>query len=112
METVNIQLPPKLLDFVKQRIADDGFSDVGEYVRQLIRNDQQAAAQAGLDAEMAQKMMAAMADGMPPAMAQALAASMAATMGESMGGGDWFEPPFMVEPDAPRRKKKRPPRLQ
>jgi antitoxin ParD1/3/4 len=40
MSTMNISLPEALKTFVDQQVADRGYSSSSEYVRELIRRDQ------------------------------------------------------------------------
>lgn len=40
MTTMNISLPDSLKDFVDEQVADRGFATSSEYVRELIRRDQ------------------------------------------------------------------------
>ena len=41
MSTMNIFLPDTLRDFVDQQVAHSGFATSSEYVRELIRRDQE-----------------------------------------------------------------------
>ena len=41
METMNIALPESMKSFVQKRVAEGGFGGISEYVRDLIRTDQQ-----------------------------------------------------------------------
>jgi antitoxin ParD1/3/4 len=41
MVTMNISLPDSLKDFVEEQVAEQGYSTSSEYVRDLIRKDQQ-----------------------------------------------------------------------
>lgn len=52
METMNIALPPALKEFVQTRVAEGGYGSVSEYMRELIRADQEQAAKALLEAEI------------------------------------------------------------
>lgn len=40
MGTMNVSLPESLRAFVEEQVAQRGYSTTSEYVRQLIRNDQ------------------------------------------------------------------------
>ena len=54
MPTMNISLPEELKSFVDQRVSASGYSTNSEYIRELIRQDQQRDAEkklAGLIAE-------------------------------------------------------------
>ena len=42
MSTMNISLPDALKDFVDQQVTQRGYGTSSEYVRELIRKDQQA----------------------------------------------------------------------
>jgi antitoxin ParD1/3/4 len=52
MVGMNVSLPETLRAYVQSRLAD-GFGSVSEYVRQLIRQDQQAIARARTEAVLA-----------------------------------------------------------
>lgn len=52
METMNIAIPSRLKDYVQRRVEQGSYSSVSEYVRELIRRDQQTAAQAALELEL------------------------------------------------------------
>lgn len=41
MGTMNISLPDRLRDFVDEQVAERGFGTSSEYVRELIRRDQE-----------------------------------------------------------------------
>lgn len=41
MTTMNISLPIKLKDFVDQQVTEYGFGTISEYIRELIRKDQE-----------------------------------------------------------------------
>lgn len=49
MTTLNISLPEEMQAFIDQKVAQGGFGDAGEYVRQLVREDQKRAAQERLE---------------------------------------------------------------
>lgn len=40
MATMNISLPDTLKSFIDSRVSNDGYGNVSEYVRELIRQDQ------------------------------------------------------------------------
>ena len=40
MATMNISLPDTLKDFIDARVSNDGYGNVSEYVRELVRQDQ------------------------------------------------------------------------
>ena len=40
METMNVALPESMKSYVQERVSEDGYSSVSEYVRDLIRADQ------------------------------------------------------------------------
>jgi antitoxin ParD1/3/4 len=50
METMNIALPKSMKEFVQERVSEGGYSSASEYVRELIRADQQRRAQDRIDA--------------------------------------------------------------
>lgn len=66
MATMNISLPDGMREFVESEIERGGFSTASEYIRQLIRDDQDRKAQrrleelllAGLESEDAGEMTA------------------------------------------------------
>jgi antitoxin ParD1/3/4 len=41
MEMMNIALPESIKQFVEERVSEGGYSNVSEYVLELIRTDQQ-----------------------------------------------------------------------
>jgi antitoxin ParD1/3/4 len=41
MATMNISLPDNLKSFIDARVSNDGYGNVSEYVRELVRQDQQ-----------------------------------------------------------------------
>ena len=52
MDTTNYAVPDSLKDFVLERVAEGGFSNVSEYVGELIRADQIQKSRAVLEAEV------------------------------------------------------------
>ena len=52
MDTMNIALPEPMKSFVQEQVAKGGYSSVSEYVRQLIRADQQEKARRALEDEV------------------------------------------------------------
>ena len=50
MTSLNISLPQPLKDFVEERVKEGGFSPPSEYVRELLREDQQRRAEEKLEA--------------------------------------------------------------
>ena len=59
MDTMNIALPSQMKDFVQTQVEGGGFSSVSEYVRQLIRADQERKAHEKTD----RKLLEAIDDG-------------------------------------------------
>jgi antitoxin ParD1/3/4 len=51
MNTMNIAIPEQLKSFVQRQVERRGYSSVSEYVRDLIRGDQERQAIALLEAE-------------------------------------------------------------
>ena len=51
MNTMNIAIPKQLKSFVQRQVERQGYSSVSEYVRDLIRGDQESQAIAMLEAE-------------------------------------------------------------
>jgi len=49
---LSIPIPRALEDFIKERVSSQGFHTVSEYVRALIRADQEQAAQQRLEAKL------------------------------------------------------------
>jgi antitoxin ParD1/3/4 len=41
METMNIALPPAMKSFVQEQVDQGGYSSASEYIRRLIREDQE-----------------------------------------------------------------------
>jgi antitoxin ParD1/3/4 len=52
MNTMNIAIPRQLKSFVQQQVERRGYSSVSEYVRDLIRGDQERLAIAALESEI------------------------------------------------------------
>jgi antitoxin ParD1/3/4 len=52
METMNIAIPETLKAFVQRQVERRGYSSVSEYMRDLIRADQERQAAAALEAEI------------------------------------------------------------
>ena len=52
MNTMNIAIPAQLKSFVQRQIERRGYSSVSEYVRDLIRGDQERQAIAALETEI------------------------------------------------------------
>ena len=50
METMNIALPESMKQYVQERVSEGGYSSVSEYVRELIRADQQRKSEERIDA--------------------------------------------------------------
>lgn len=48
MSTVNIRLPDALQAFVDERVAEGGYRSPGEYLRELVRKDQDRQALRGV----------------------------------------------------------------
>jgi antitoxin ParD1/3/4 len=53
-ETMNIALPESMKEFVRQQVAEGGYSTASEYVRELIRTDQKRKAGERLEALLLQ----------------------------------------------------------
>jgi antitoxin ParD1/3/4 len=51
MNTMNIAIPKDLKSFVQRQVERRGYSSVSEYVRDLIRGDQERQAMTALEAE-------------------------------------------------------------
>ncbi len=49
---LSIPVPPGLEGFIKKRVSEQGFHTVSEYVRSLIRADQERAARQKLEAKL------------------------------------------------------------
>jgi antitoxin ParD1/3/4 len=52
MDTMNIALPATMKDFVQAQIEGGGYSSVSEYVRRLIRADQERQAREEIDRKL------------------------------------------------------------
>jgi antitoxin ParD1/3/4 len=48
--TMNISLPEELKDYVRERVAEESYSNPSDYVRALIREDQKRQAEQKLEA--------------------------------------------------------------
>lgn len=53
--TLTISLPDELRDVVEQQVAAGGYANRDEYIRALIRRDQQIAARKRLEAELVER---------------------------------------------------------
>ncbi len=62
MSTMNISLPDSLRDFVEQQVDRTGYGTSGEYVRDLIRRDQERLQMRALIIDGAQSPQAGEAD--------------------------------------------------
>ena len=62
MSTMNVSLPEALKDFVEDQVSARGYSTSSEYVRELIRKDQDRQRLRGLLLEGAASSQAATAD--------------------------------------------------
>ena len=62
MSTMNVSLPEALKDFVEDQVSARGYSTSSEYVRELIRKDQDRQRLCGLLLEGAASPQAATAD--------------------------------------------------
>lgn len=56
MTSVNISLPTNQRQFVEQKVSKGGYSTVSEYVRELIRQDEQREAEARLESMLLQAL--------------------------------------------------------
>jgi antitoxin ParD1/3/4 len=54
MTTMNVSLPDDMKAFVEDRVAQDGYSSVSEYFRDLIRDAQRRNAKLELEAKLAE----------------------------------------------------------
>ena len=52
MQSMNIALPESLKEYVQEKTAQEGYSSVSEYIRELIRADQKQRAREALEIEM------------------------------------------------------------
>ena len=52
METINIAVSEALQEYVQMRVSEGGYESVSEYIRELIRADQQQQARAVLESEV------------------------------------------------------------
>jgi antitoxin ParD1/3/4 len=52
MNTMNIAIPEQLKSFVQRQVERRGYSSVSEYVRDLIRGDQERQAMTALETEI------------------------------------------------------------
>ena len=66
METMNISLPPALKEFVEAQVNTGNFGTVSEYIRQLIREDQERRLREQID----RKLLEALDGGTTPLTAE------------------------------------------
>jgi antitoxin ParD1/3/4 len=52
METMNIALPPAMKDFVQEQVDQGGYSSASEYIRRLIREDQERKTRLEIDRKL------------------------------------------------------------
>ena len=52
MTTMNLSLPDEMIAFVEARVAQDGHASASEYLRALIREDQERRAKRELEAKL------------------------------------------------------------
>ena len=52
MNTMNIALPETMTEYIQSRVSEGGYSSASEYIRTLIRADQQQQAHAALEVEI------------------------------------------------------------
>ena len=52
METINIALPPEMKTFVQEQVDQCGYSSVSEYIRRLIREDQERKTRLEIDRKL------------------------------------------------------------
>ena len=52
IKVLSVPVPKGLEDFIKKRVSDAGFQTVSEYLRALVRADQQRAAEEELEAKL------------------------------------------------------------
>ncbi len=52
VKVLSVPVPKGLQDFIEKRVSDAGFQTVSEYLRALVRADQQRAAQEELEAKL------------------------------------------------------------
>jgi putative addiction module CopG family antidote len=64
MATMNISLPDKLKSFVDGRVERDGYGTASEYIRELIRHDQERNAQEVSDRSPIEKLRAELQAGL------------------------------------------------
>ncbi len=50
MDTMNVALPEAMKLFVQEQVSEGGYSSVGEYIRELIRADQERKTEERIDA--------------------------------------------------------------
>ncbi|MBS1795380.1 MAG: type II toxin-antitoxin system ParD family antitoxin [Acidobacteria bacterium] len=54
--TMNISLPDTMKAFVEERLANDGYGTISEYIRELIRADQKRREEEKLEALLLQRL--------------------------------------------------------
>ncbi len=52
VKVLSVPVPKGMEDFIKRRVSDAGFQTVSEYVRSLVRADQQRAAEEKLESKL------------------------------------------------------------
>ena len=54
--TMNVSLPDTMKSFVEERLANDGYGTISEYIRELIRADQKRREEEKLEALLLQRL--------------------------------------------------------
>jgi antitoxin ParD1/3/4 len=52
METLNIALPPTMKAFIQEQVDQGGYSSASEYIRRLVREDQERHARLEIDRKL------------------------------------------------------------
>ena len=67
MTTLNLSLPNPMKDFVQRQVTQGGYSSSSEYVRALLRQEQQRLAQTALEAKLIEGVASGPSTEMTPA---------------------------------------------
>ncbi len=52
MQTMNVALPEPLVEYIKQQTAEHGYTNVSDYIRELVQADQLKKERKALEAEV------------------------------------------------------------
>jgi antitoxin ParD1/3/4 len=81
--SLHFSLPTQLRDFIERRVAEGGYANPSDYLRDLVRADQRRRAREKLDALLLEGLQSGPADEVTPAYLDEMTAEMAAVIERS-----------------------------